>query len=437
MEDNFYYKDLNRMLKLAGLLCEADVDDLKSMSIEQHTTNNFRIFGADLEDLNDTVEKLNAKAGRELIQIVNLKKRLGWLGKYDNREKLMEPIYEIELKSIKDLIPGFTFQACVDHAMGNIITRAPDSTLSDDQIEKLHDAEHTTCDVCHTKRFRNQTYIMTDSDNKMVQIGSNCIQRLQGGVTPAIAKQLISFLQWLEERSLHIGGAGGGGDDDDRGGYTSRGHSVDSFLVMCCAAIRQYGFAKMTEKYPTAIIAMNPPKGFKVTQEDGDKADAILNFLQNMKNVNNEFSRTLQQLAMHSTSPIKKYAGQVAYMPVFYDKEQAKMAQQGKPKSASYVGKVGEKIPPTDVEVVYTQNKYGDYGTYVVTIMVDGDGNKFIWYNTSSSVDLKKGHKYKITGTVKKHSEYNGELSTQLTRVKASPVLESVNLSSIIAKIIK
>ena len=83
--------------------------------------------------------------------------------------------------------------------------------------------------------------------------------------------------------------------------------------------------------------------------------------------------------------------------------------------SGEYVGNVGERITAEvkDVKLVTSwETVYGWTHLYKFTTI---DNNVLVWY-ASKCIDenLKK-----ITGTIKDHSEYDGEKQTVLTRCKA------------------
>ena len=90
--------------------------------------------------------------------------------------------------------------------------------------------------------------------------------------------------------------------------------------------------------------------------------------------------------------------------------------------NSDYVGKEGDKI---SVEVEFIQRRhyeitsYTGYGTDIINIYLfkDVDGNNLVW-KTTSYIDVEEHKKYTLTGTVKKHNEYNGTKQTEVKRCK-------------------
>ena len=82
---------------------------------------------------------------------------------------------------------------------------------------------------------------------------------------------------------------------------------------------------------------------------------------------------------------------------------------------SEYVGEIGDRL-----ELTVTVNKAitfdGYYGTSIMHIMEDGDGNVYVW--TTSSKSFPEGKVVTIRGTVKDHREYRGVKQTILTRCK-------------------
>ena len=109
----------------------------------------------------------------------------------------------------------------------------------------------------------------------------------------------------------------------------------------------------------------------------------------------------------------------------------------------AHVGQVKDKIT-VEVTVLnifsYKDYKFSYYGTdHQIYSMKDAEGNIFVWKTTSwmtfmtDEVDqwgdhieyvVKKGDKVEIKGTIKTHSEYNGEPQTVLNRVKVVRIVE-------------
>lgn len=81
-------------------------------------------------------------------------------------------------------------------------------------------------------------------------------------------------------------------------------------------------------------------------------------------------------------------------------------------------------------EYQYDRKKYASYGYETVSIykMTDESDKVYVWKTTSwlayNDEPINRGSVIVIAATVKGESEYNGEMQTELTRVKVKEVIE-------------
>lgn len=92
---------------------------------------------------------------------------------------------------------------------------------------------------------------------------------------------------------------------------------------------------------------------------------------------------------------------------------------------SNYIGTIGEKL-----EKVVTLTRISSYGvsgfsydvTYFIYNFVDEDNNIIIWKTTKApdefEPELEENVTVTLKGTIKEHSEWNGEPQTVLTRCK-------------------
>lgn len=98
------------------------------------------------------------------------------------------------------------------------------------------------------------------------------------------------------------------------------------------------------------------------------------------------------------------------------------LLRENAPKTASeYVGNVGDKFEGlvTLVKVHTYETHFTYYGELnFIYKFKDQNGNTLIWKTSNRS--LEEGETYRIKGTIKEHSEYDGDKQTVLTRCKIS-----------------
>jgi hypothetical protein len=99
-----------------------------------------------------------------------------------------------------------------------------------------------------------------------------------------------------------------------------------------------------------------------------------------------------------------------------------KMRELAGPSLSQYVGEVGERL--RNITAVYKSRRgfEGAYGwTNIFTF--ESEANVLVWF-TSTDLDLEVGQTVDLSGTVKKHEEFRGVKTTQLSRCKITVIGE-------------
>lgn len=89
------------------------------------------------------------------------------------------------------------------------------------------------------------------------------------------------------------------------------------------------------------------------------------------------------------------------------------------PSTSQFVGKEGERIERT-LAVKRTIPLEGDYSPSTMHIMVDEEGNEFVW--VTSARTLEQGMIYNVRGTIKAHKVYQNTRQNYLTRCYVTEV---------------
>lgn len=96
------------------------------------------------------------------------------------------------------------------------------------------------------------------------------------------------------------------------------------------------------------------------------------------------------------------------------EKVERKIRELEGPSLSEYVGEVGERL--YNITAVYKSSRgfNGKFGwTNIHTFQVDED--VLVWF-TQKELDIEKGSPVDLTGTIKKHEEFRGVKTTQLSR---------------------
>jgi hypothetical protein len=84
---------------------------------------------------------------------------------------------------------------------------------------------------------------------------------------------------------------------------------------------------------------------------------------------------------------------------------------------SEWVGEVGERRE-FHIKVVFTKTYDSHFGTGVLVIALDPDGNTIKTMGTAAALwNMARGEEYIVTGTVKAHETWDGAKNTMITRV--------------------
>jgi hypothetical protein len=294
------------------------------------------------------------------------------------------------------------------------------------------------CDHCRAARHRKETFILrgeADGHPTYKQVGRQCLAAFLGG---ASAASIVARLGWADlvrgAADEESDGDGGGavGSSDSSG---SDVHDPAEFLSWCCSIARLDGFisraAAQQREGVTAtstaaewLLGGSPGNSARWAaararlapqDEDRERAAAALAWARALPG-GSDYEQNLQIVASQSVLR-PKHAGILASAVPAYARvlgEQVARAARG---PGEHYGKVGERYL-LDLTVERVVPIATDYGDAVIASMRDAAGRLFMW-RTGSSVG-SPGDRVQIRGSVKRHSEYKGELQTELTRCKVA-----------------
>ncbi|ALN21925.1 MULTISPECIES: hypothetical protein [Ectopseudomonas] len=303
--------------------------------------------------------------------------------------------------------------------------------VSTDQEDHDHAEQHrsgsVSCQHCNTRRARKLSYILKDeATGEYKEVGSTCLEDFTG-INPAAAlflAQLYSFHKLVDYSDPDAGYGGG---------PTSYG-TID-YLMRVLFVSERYGFmsaakARDLSEEPTYRLACSLPhalrndKALMDAYSDAasrlhDTAEKIVEWYAAME-CSSSFDRNVKVLLSSDDLLMdNKHLAFAAGAVPAYLRHLAESAQAAIP--SSYVGKPGEKIVGEfTVERVVHFN--GRFGPQIRLNFRDADGNKLSW-KTGSAPDYVTeagaiGQQFKARFKVKKHDEYKGVKSTDVTHLK-------------------
>lgn len=418
---------------------------------EKTLEDTFSVSDRGLEYIKQELERLNKKAGKIGVKPLTLKvvgKKEEKLGDGD-----IKVTHEVKIEGDSPIIDGYEFIANVEHTNeGNIINISPNSSVKSLPNEFRHAG--ATCDHCHTKRDRNNTFVLKDTKTgEFKRVGRNCLKNFMPDVDP---KAIIGFAMMLEKAlNICVGGedmddGDGGGGGGERGAF-SKYYGASGFLIYICAAYLLSGkYISGAKAKQSGEFGDNPlmstaqyAKTLKFTTDAGlrdeynriyPRAEELAKKVEEWKDTVDwdtleaqkpELANYFQNMRVIAKSSAIQYknAGYHASLLAMYLREQGQKEKdiQNKASAANktYIGQIGEKIQFVG-KIVKMRGFSTQYGQGMIYIFNDIDnGNEVIWFS-SSDVGNAEGDSVKVKGTVKAHqvSKFNQSPQTVITRAK-------------------
>lgn len=253
--------------------------------------------------LQGQIEKLNEKARRYQVPPLNLvtvKEEMIKVLRPDLRDMEFSPgsfpdknspdweqffvlqkIYHVKIEGEPPHVEGYEFIAKIEHTeAGNLINFAPKASVQNLPSEFRNATQQ--CDLCHTARDRNNTFILRmdkDSDerfpgkkkNDLLMVGSTCLKRF---LPPGGVNALLEYASIIDQIRRDLGAAEDmEPEDNHERGYGGGGWahvSADSlmfFIIATHLTSGKYISKKKAEEFQTtstlddAISSMWPPRG--------------------------------------------------------------------------------------------------------------------------------------------------------------------------------
>lgn len=355
-------------------------------------------------------------------------------------------VVDLEVTAGRPALAGWEFLAVVEPLTGgNLICQVPGASVVDGELAQWRTGA-IGCDHCAKKRQRLETFIVrADGSDPSIpagvyrQVGRNCLVDFLGGKSTA---EILWSLD-IEKAIRKIGDDDG---DGFGGGPSTQTHDPVEFLGWAASSIRIVGWTSKAQAQANAdrggdgtstasrtSYLISPPWGptalakwredrkeFQPTEVDLTHAAAALAWAIGLPG-SSDYERNLSLVARQPRLD-PKHAGILASAITAYDRHMGQVAERVRtrtnPTAASaHLGKLGERL-----ELVATVERIADvetdYGMLHIHTMRDAAGNALIWKTTSARLDVDA--KLNVRGTVKRHSEYRGELQTELARCSTS-----------------
>lgn len=406
------------------------------MTMTANETSTIRLTPAEFAATAEKFGKINERAAKK-----GFTGRLGITGEMvtqtttDQSTGLnkTEVFYDAQITGEAPSYGGWTFLARIDTIPAGVageeaftIATAPGVEHVDRSLVRAGE-----CDHCGHNRARKQTMLVrNDETGEVVNVGSTCIKDFLGWDA-----NVVFIFEDTAEREI----------EDIRSKGFEPTYTVDTILAYAYAATRAFGWvpASAYDGRPTADW-VRLGLGF---YRPNDKERAALETLRAYAAEANEKVATIKawilsddfsgqstyvdnlKVAANLPSVTSKQIGLLASAPNAYARHleteadrkarEARWAAEKSAKTASdYIAEVGAKKVLVEGKIDAIRYISGTYGTTTLYTILTNEGNVVKWFASSEALGDQEGREVKITGTVKKHEEYQGIKATVLTRCK-------------------
>lgn len=282
-----------------------------------------------------------------------------------------------------------------------------------------------SCQHCGHKRYRTKSFVIYNAkENRHMEVGSTCLKKF---FKTDISK-LIPFINAMEgiQEPDNFGFGNGSASfyvdtleliiaakyQIDRHGYMSKSKAY--FHNQTCYNLQD----RVKSTYERTFDLLGSHELLKIKNADIRHAKNAIEYFAGLDVTDNDYLINLHQIAGAGMVSTDK-AGYAVSMVVAYDRAMQKKAdlEKAKTKPSNHIGQVGERLKKIPVKIILTRNIETQFGDSKLYKMADNDGNVYTSFYSGYKFDFDKGENVILTGTVKKHDEYNDVKQTVLNRI--------------------
>jgi len=406
-------------------LIEADNNE----SQDEMKTRVFKIPVENIPKLEDDIAKLNKKCQKLNCPPVTIEfgEKTFEVQKQRDQDSDAEPIYiEYQLLTISGTAPklnGWTFAGKLEQLGNETIVKA----IPGMELPERYKHSPIHCEHCKKNVRRNDTFILKNEDEKFIQVGRSCLKDFLGHADPSHVAAMAEFFKDFDSKIS-------GYEDIGRYGRTQHTYHVPELLALAFAVItRDKGFRPRSFDVST-VSGMQahlwPQPGskednrVKITEQDRKNAEDAIKWVNSKINDRSDFIQNLIKYVRIEYVPANAM-GFIAALAGSFLKERDNIVHTPAAQiNNDPIGPVGQKIKFTASVVSahrYQGNPmfYGDSGIRQILTMKT-ENNQLVKQFTSN-LDLKKGDKVNISGTIGKFeketfekSPYKGNMITMM-----------------------
>jgi hypothetical protein len=407
--------------------------------------NTFTIPMTTWHDFTAKIDKLNKRArklGCEPITFTILNhKQVEYRHTFKNEDGEYTRAYMVDARTVAltgmaPKLEGFAFIAKVEYLSDDksvLFHTVPGSGVKID--ERFRSMKPHVCEHCNKSRVRRETFIVQEIESgRQMQVGRQCLADFTGITNPEAIAQRASWLSGFSDlrdfeghcfvrhfeskldtmRVLSLTSA-----YIANGGWVPRSANLGGSTASDVGAHFVNG-AQLDKNTREVVMAMGPLAREPAHQ---DRAARVIDWIKNdlAARAKSDYELNLVTLVAHDLIE-RKHLGIVCSAVAAYQRAMNQKIEYAKRKEAvkdsQHVGEIGKRFRDLPVRIEFVKSMQSDFGASTLVKFVDDAGNLLTWF-ASGDRDNVVGARATITGTVKKHGEYQGIKETQLSRVVA------------------
>jgi hypothetical protein len=339
---------------------------------------------------------------------------------------------EVEPYGESPRLDGWRLIACIEplESGENLVRVVPGAECP----IKYRDTD-TSCDHCKTDRRRKEVFVLRHEDGRFVQVGRTCIADFLGHVS---VENIVAQAEWRMEMNDLLNEAGGEGFGSPHG---ERLVPINEYLATIAIVIRRLGWISNTKAREESTEFRPLRSSSSIAWQICTCHDRFTRELIEECNLHAEnrdltlAQETLEWARVQEGSSDYLYnlgvACRLDYVKLrtsgivgsaiaaylrYCERVDELRNESRKNKDRKHLGVVGERVGFAQVEIKKLHCMDGQYGVRTLVKFETIEGNILIWWS-SKEIKWGVGDKVDITGTIHKHSEYNGCPQTELKRV--------------------
>lgn len=274
------------------------------------------------------------------------------------------------------------------------------------------------CEHCGTNHKRKKSILIKNvNTGTIIEVGTACLKDF----IPVPLKSILYFsdLELLD-------------NEDNKFWSNDRVYSYNTkdILTVTSALIRKYGYTSNQKAYEYDTVStsdcvkiyFNDKERIKIEITDTDKetADTVIEYFKGLdinEYLNNNYMSNLIKLLSSDYVDFKHFGYVCSAIPS-YERIIEKEKKKTDNKKSEFVGNVKDKLQNIEVELTGRKLIDGYYGVAQMLTFKDNDGNIYVsFYTGKNDYEDYVNEKVSLSGTIKKHNDFNGIKQTILNRI--------------------